>query len=214
MNFQEIGHILMAIILLTLISGMQFAIKNQWTILILILAFSAIIISVAVFSKKFAAYLLDSDVEHEIWHISTYGFKKSNKLKKPFPAGIFFPLIISAITLGQIKLSAFLTYEARASKYRASKRFGFYSYKEMTDWHNAVIGSASTFFLLLLAALVYFSPNVNLEFLAKMSIYYAFWNILPISKLDGTQIFFGSRVLWSILFTVTLIALIMTMAVP
>ncbi len=205
----EIGNIFIAIILLTIVSGLAFVINSQWEDLSLAFAFSAIIIFIAVLSKKLTAYLLDADVEHEIWEITRLGLKKSDHFKKPFPAGILLPLIISIITLGTIKFSAFLTFEARALKYRASKRFGFYSYTEMTDWHNALIGASSAIALFLVAIIAYFLPIADLESLSKMSIYYIFWNLLPISKLDGTQIFFGSRILWAVLATITLIATMM-----
>ncbi len=213
MKSKEISHILIAIILLTLVSSISFIIKSQWEKLPLILVFSLIVILVAVLSKKIVAYLLDSDIEHELWQISRLSFKKSKSFKKPFPTGIILPLILSIISLGSIKLTTFLTYETRALKYRASKRFGFYSYTAMTDFHNGIIGAATTISLLILATITYFLPNANLEYLAKLSVYYAFWNLIPISKLDGTQIFFGSRILWAILMTITAIALILTLVV-
>ncbi len=215
MKSNEIGHILIAIIILTLAAGLESIIASQWEKLILIFAFSAIIILIAVFTKKLAAYLLDSDIEHEIWNISPSSLnlgwhilsgKKSAPFKKPLPIGFLLPLLISIIFLGTIKLTTLLTYETRALKYRASKRFGFYSYTSMTDLHNGLIGAAGTISLLIIAALAYLT---DLGELAKLSIYYTFWNILPISKLDGAQIFFGSRILWSILASITTIAAIL-----
>ncbi|MDO8508870.1 MAG: hypothetical protein Q7S27_04265 [Nanoarchaeota archaeon] len=210
MKPREISHIALAVVLLTLVAGLQFAIKSQWNQLIYAFAFSTIIIVVAVMSKKFVAYLLDADIEHEIWHTSAYGLKKSQHFKKPVPAGLIIPLLISIVTLGQVKFSALLTYEARALKYRSSKRFGFYSFKEITDWHHALIGGASTIALLILASFAYLFPQINLEYFAKLSVYYAFWNLLPLSKLDGAQIFFGSRILWSVLATITSVAVILS----
>ena len=213
MKPQEMGHIAVAVIVLALVTGLQFIIENQFDLLIQAFIFSAVVIFAAVFSKKLAAYFLDANVEHEIWQMSTYGFKKSNRFNKPLPAGLIFPILASIITLGQVKFASLLTYEARALKYRASKRFGFYSFKEVTDWHHAIIGAASTISLLIIAAISYFSPTASLEYLSKISIYYAFWNLFPISKLDGAQIFFGSRILWAILATITVIILIMTIVV-
>ena len=197
MKSSEFLHILAAIVVLTLVAGFSFIIKGNWEIFAMVFGFSAIIIALSVLAKKGAAYLLDSNVEHEIWNMSRYGLIPSWHLKKPIPAGIIFPLFFTLFTLGIIKFTAILTYETRALKYRAAKRFGFYSYKEMTDWHNGLIGAAGILSLLILSLITYLSP-MNLEYLAKMSAYYAFWNLLPISKLDGTQILFGSRILWAV----------------
>tara|TARA_Y100000034_G_scaffold135972_1_gene210059 strand:+ start:3720 stop:4259 length:540 start_codon:yes stop_codon:yes gene_type:complete len=170
------------------------------------LLFSIIILAVYIFSKKIMAHLLDSTVEHEIWFWQRFGFKKQHKLKTPVPAGIILPLFITVFSLGFAKFLTLMTFETRALKHRAARRFGFYSFAQMTDWHQALIGAAGILSLLILGAIAYFLPFSNLEFLAKISIYYAFWNLLPISKLDGTQIFFGSRILYAALAIITLIA--------
>lgn len=212
MKQSEFSHILSAIIILTIIASFSSLLKAEWQIIPIILVFSIIIIAIHVFTKKLTAYLLDSNVEHEIWQMQNFGFKKSYQLKKPIPAGIIFPLVVTILSLGTIIFSPILTYETRALKHRASKRFGFYSFREMTDWHNALIGASSIFALILLTIISYLLPY-NLETLSKLSIYYAFWNLLPISKLDGTQIFFGSRVLWTILTTIVVIAVFLALTI-
>ena len=42
---------------------------------------------------------------------------------------------------------------------------------------------------------------------ARLNLYLAFFNMIPISDLDGNKIFFGSIVLWSFLATIVLIGL-------
>ena len=205
MKSSEFGGILVAIIILTAITSLAPIINYQFGKIPMIFLFSVIIIMVSILSKKIIANLLDSDVEHEIWQIQRYAFYPQSQFKNPIPAGIIFPIIFSVISLGTLKFFALLTYETRALKYRAAKRFGYYSFTEMTDWHNGLIGAVGIFCILILAIISYFLPIAELEYLAKMSIYYAFWNLLPISKLDGAQIFFGSRILWTILATITAI---------
>ena len=212
MEQSEFLQILAAIIIFTITAGFSFAINAEFEKLSLVFLFSVLIISISVMTKKITANLLDSDIEHELWQMQQFGFTQNYKLKKPVPAGIIFPLIFSIISLGIIKFTGFLTYEARALKYRASKRFGFYSYTEMTDWHHALIGASGIIIVLIISLVSYLLPY-NLEYLTKLSIYYAFWNLLPISKLDGAQIFFGSRVVWAILFTITLIALLFSIVI-
>ncbi len=210
MKSLELRDIILAVIVLSIVAGFKSFLNLDSQTIILVIFYSIIIIALSIFSKKVAAYLLDSDIEHEMWSITHFGFGKSSRFKNPLPAGIILPLIFSIITLGVSKFSAILTYETRALKYRSSKRFGFYSYTEMTDFHNGLIGAAGIFSLIILTLITYFIPG-NLEYLAKISIYYAFWNLLPISKLDGAQIFFGSRVLWSVLFTITSIATVLAL---
>jgi len=204
MRKSEVFNILAAIIILTAVFGFSFIIIGDLSALAKVLLFSAIIILVAVFSKKLVAYMLDSDVEHELWKVYRYGWAKSWHFDKPVSAGIILPLILTLFSWGLLKFSAILTYETRALKARAAKRFGLYSYTEMTDWHNGIIGASGIVALLLLTVISYFLPT-NLEYLAKMATFYAFWNMIPVSNLDGTQIFFGSRILYSILAVITII---------
>ena len=73
----------------------------------------------------------------------------------------------------------------------------------MTDWHNALVGSAGIIAILFLSFVVYWVPQLG--GLSKVAAFYAFSNLIPFSKLDGAQIFFGSRVLWATLSIITLI---------
>jgi len=124
------------------------------------------------------------------------------EFKKEKPFGFYIPLFFTLFSLGLIKVMTFLTYETGALKHRAAKRHGYYSYTEMTDWHNGLIGAAGVVILLLISLISYLT---GLELLSKMAAYYAFWNMIPIAKLDGTQIFFGSRIIWAVLGVITLI---------
>jgi Zn-dependent protease len=204
MKTSEFASIVSAIIILTAVFGFSFAIKSDWISVLNVLLFSTIIIFVAVFSKKLIAYMLDSSVEHETWKVYRYGWKPEQHFNSPVSAGVILPLFFTLFTWGFLKIGAVLTYETRALKARASKRFGFYSFAEMTDWHNSVIGATGIIAVLLIALISYFLPT-NVEYLAKMATLYAFLNMVPLSNLDGTQIFFGSRILYSLLAVITLI---------
>lgn len=202
MRQQELTNIIAAIIILAAIASFSFVIKGEWQAMIQVIFFSIIIVFVSVFAKKLMAFMLDSGVEHEIWKVYRYGWKPGWHFKEPIPAGIVFPLFFSVFSLGLLKIASILTYESRALKSRVSRRFGFYSYAEMTDWHNGIIGAAGIIGILLLSIIAYFA---NAELLARLSVYYAFSNLLPISNLDGAQIFFGSRIIYTILAVITLI---------
>ncbi len=205
MEQKEFLHILAAIIIFTIVISLKSLTEKNYSFLPWGFIFAAIIISVNIAAKKFTANYLDSDVEHEIWQWQRYGIKNQQKLKSSIPAGIILPLIISLFSLGSYIFLGLLTYETRALKSRASKRHGFYSFSEMTDSHNALIGAAGILSIIILSVITYLLPIPQAGILAKLSIYYAFWNILPISKFDGTQIYFGSPVLYAIIATITLI---------
>lgn len=210
MRYSEITHIIAAIIILTAVAGFAFAIKNQWENVLLVLIFAVIILFVNILAKKFMAYLVDSDVEHELWKWSRFGIKPWMHLPKPIPMGIIAPLFLSVISLGSVRFMAPLTYEARALTHRAARRFGFFSYANLSDFHNGLIGAAGILAVLVLSLVAYIIPlssSFNLQLLAQLSAYFAFSNILPLSNLDGTQILFGSKVLY---FTLAIITLIFT----
>ena len=206
MEIKEIAHILASFIIFTLIASAAPLYNQDWNSLAYIAMFCAIILVVSIAAKKLMAYMLDSDIEHEIWRVSRFGYRAhhhvNSYIPEGIPAGIIAPLLIGFFSLGIAKFPAFLTFETKALTQRASKRFGPRSFVEMTDWHNGIIGSAGIIAVLIVSFIAYF-PGA--EYLAKLAAYYAFANMLPISKLDGTQIFFGSRVLYSILAVITLI---------
>lgn len=202
MEQSELGAILGAIILFTVVAGFGYALSGNFVMVAMGFAFAVIIICAVVFAQKIAAFLLDASATHELWNVSWFGFRDHQHFKKPIPAGAIVPLFFSLFSTGWIKVPAFLNYETRALKTRAAKRFGYYSFTEMTDWHNGLIGAAGIFVVLIISFVGYVA---GFEYLAKLAAYYAFFNMIPISKLDGAQIFFGSRILWATLAFITLI---------
>ena len=203
MKERETIHILIGILVLALVMALSPAISGDFSFIGKAIVFSIILIGINISAKKFVAHLLDSDIEHEIWQWGRFGFKPGWHLKKTIPMGIILPIILSIYSLGAIKLLTPLTYETRALKKRAAKRFGPFSFTEMTDWHNALVGAAGIIAILLVAFISYW--YAGLETLSKFATFYAFSNMIPFSKLDGSQIFFGSRVLWATLSIITLI---------
>ena len=205
MNKREFLHILGAILILGITSAFAPSLEQGAEVIPQILTYSLILVAVAVASKKIGAHLVDADVEHELWTLHRFGFKKHHYLSQGFPAGMIFPLVLSLFTLGLIKFPAFLTYETRAATHRAAKRFGFYSYAAMTEWHNALIGALGMLGLWILAFLAYLGGH---EYLVQMTAWYAVASMIPFSKLDGTQLFFGSRVLYTLCLLGTIILVI------
>jgi Zn-dependent protease len=204
MKQQEFMHIIGAIVLFFVVIAFADVLEGNYAALGFAFVFAAVIIVVNIAGKKLMAYMLDSDVEHRSWTFSQWWWRKHQHFDKPMPSGVIVPLVITLLTGGLVKVMTFLTYETSAKTYKAAKRSGYYSYAEMTDWDNSIIGAAGIVFTLALAVIAYFLPT-QLEQLAGLAIGYAFWNMLPVSDLDGTQIFFGSRVLYATLAVITLV---------
>lgn len=204
-NKKEFLHVLAATIVLAIVIGFSSILNESYQGMATALLFAITIIAVSTYAKKTVAYLLDANAEHELWTVKRYGILPHHHFKGAMPAGIIIPLVFTLGTLGFFKFMAVLTYEARALKARAARRFGFYSFAEMTDWHNALIGAGGILAILALSIVAYTLPIRGLEPLARLCAYYAFFNMLPLSKLDGTQIFFGSRILYAVLAATTII---------
>jgi hypothetical protein len=201
-NKKEIATILA----ISIIIAFSISLIESWNLFLysLLAVFSVILINIL--AKKVSSYYFDSDVEIRIWEIERYGFKPKRVLKKPFPAGAFLPLIskIFFFSLSNFVWMASLVFDVKPKIYRAVKRHGLYSFSEMTEAHEAWIAVAGIITNLVFAAIGYL---VGLDEFASLNLYYVFFNMLPISDLDGNKIFFGSFLAWSVLATVILIAL-------
>ncbi len=203
MKESEIIQIIIAIVILAIVTGAKDLVSLNLDAVIKATVFSAIVIGANIIGKKIVASRLDADVEHDVWKMERYGFSVSSHLEKSVPVGIIFPLFITVISLGTVNLMSVLTYQTKALKRRAARRFGPFSFTEMTDYHNAWVGAGGIIVVLFVAFISYWIPSAS--GLGRFATFYAFWNMVPFSKLDGTQIYFGSRVLWSILAVITLI---------
>ena len=177
----------------------------------LLLAFLVLIINFV--SKKVSSFYLDSKIEIKLWKIKRMGFMHflslnpfssthpSRKFKNPFPAGVLFPLLSSFFTLGTFTWLGALVFETKPRVYRAAKKHHLYNFSEMTEGHIGLIAASGILANLLFALIGYLTGFSDF---AALNVYYAFFNLLPISDLDGNKIFFGNWVLWVFLFTITL----------
>ncbi len=202
MENEEIRNLLSAWIILSVVIAIPTIIKQEWVGLSQAVFFALMLLCVSVGAKKIVASMVDTGAEHRIWHMDRYGFHPTAYFKKEIPAGIIIPLVVSIISLGKFFLMTPLTYESRALKHRAAKRHGMYSFTEVTDWHNGLVGASGIVATLALVIISYLS---NQESLAKFATYFALANLIPFSNLDGTQIFFGSRIIWTVLVVITAI---------
>jgi len=200
LNKKEIAAILVtAIILSFAISLIESAEIFFYTLLSI---FLVIIINIT--AKKITAFNFDSEIEIKLWEISRYGFKAKKYFKNPFPAGAFFPIIFAVLSFGYLAWMASIIFNVKPKICQSAKRHGLYNFSEVTESQFGKIAAAGILANLAFAIIGYL---IGFSEFAKLNIFYAFWNILPISDLDGNKIFFGNLVLWSFLATLILVGL-------
>jgi|SRR3989344_7992030 len=204
------GKEIISIIITALILAATISLVKTLNIFIYTLLAIFFVIIVNITPKKIVGFYLDSEIELKLWEIKRYGFKPNRYFKKPFLAGIFLPIITTAFSFGYINWFASLVFDVKAKIYKAAKRHGLYTFSEMTEYHIALIAAAGIFANLIFAVTGYL---IGFSTFAKLNVYYAFYNIIPLSDLDGNKIFFGSIVLWSFLAALTLIGLLFVILV-
>ena len=196
----EIISILVAI----LIIGISISLITTWTILIYTLLAVFLVFLINILAKKVMSYYLDTEIEMKFWEVKRFGFSHLSSLKTAFPAGIFMPIIVSALSLGNLIWLASLVFDIKPKIHRAAKRHGLYSFSEITEYQIGLIAAIGVFANLVFAIVGYLA---GWPIFAKLNIWLAFFNMIPISDLDGNKIFFGNLVIWSFLASITLIGL-------
>jgi hypothetical protein len=157
-----------------------------------------IIISVSIFAKKIVAYHYEADITTKFWEFYRYGLQKGHHLKKSTPM-VWLPIMLSLFSRGTIWWLGILEFDIKPRPERVSKRHGLYRFSEITEWNIAIISMWGVIACLILSTIGYIA---GFEAFARIATFYAAWSIIPISTLDGTKIFFGSRGIWS---TITII---------
>lgn len=158
--------------------------------------------------KKIAGHYFESEVKIGFWELKRYWFRAESHFKKPLAAGLIIPILIKAISLGKINWLAFLTFDVDAKVSRAARRHDIYTFSELSEYHLGVIaawGIIANLFFAAVAYLIGLPPEMNF---VNLSIYYAFFNMIPFSDLDGNKIFFGSLILWSFLAAIVLLGVL------
>ncbi|MAG10760.1 hypothetical protein CMI44_00405 [Candidatus Pacearchaeota archaeon] len=193
------------IIVITLVLGFVISLMESMQIFFYTSLFVFLTILINLIAKKSLAFYYDAEIETKIWEIRRYGYRKGYHFKKPIPAGVIFPLITTVFSLGYITWMASMVFEIKTKVYKAAKRHGLYKFTEMTEDHLAYIASAGVAANILLGIIGYL---LNYPQFAQLNLYYAFFQMIPFSNLDGNKIFFGSLALWSFLAVIVLIGLI------
>ncbi len=209
LNKKEIAHI----VIITIILAFSISLIQSMELFLTTLLFVFLIIMVNTISKKIAGYYFEAQVETKLWEMKRYGFfgaiirgfyHPSKKFKQAIPLGAIMPIVVKVLSLGYINWMASLVFDVKAKKYKAAKRHGFYSFSEMTEFHIGLIAVAGILANLFFATLGYL---IGATEFARLNIFYAFFNMIPLSNLDGNKIFFGSIIIWSFLASIILIGL-------
>jgi hypothetical protein len=208
LNKKEIFVIFATIVIITLSISLSLDIMSEtWrTIGGTALAVSLVLLA-NIFTKKIIAYNLDSEIEMKIWETGKYGFSKEKHARKPFPLGAFLP-ILSKIVLFPFKSFVWmgsLVFDVKPRIYKGAKRHGLYTFSEITEFHLGLIAASGVLINLILAVIGYF---LGFPLFSRLNVYFAFFNILPLSELDGNKIFFGNLIMWSFVASLVLIGML------
>jgi len=195
-----------SIIIVSIVLAFGITLVKEFNTFLLVLLGVFIVILINTLAKKITGFYLDSKVEVKIWEFKRYGFKSHQRLKNPLPAGLIIPLLSKIIffPLNGFLWMASLVFDVNAKKYKAARRHGIYSFSEITEDQIGIIAAAGIIFNLIAALIFYL---IGLPVFAKLNIWFVFFNMLPISDLDGNKIFFGKNIMWIILSIISLISL-------
>lgn len=194
---KEIISIILAIILFAFIiwffEGDTKVIINSFII-------ASLVILVNVAAKKIAAAYYSAKAEINIWQFQRWGYYQRSQFKSPKPLGLILPflLVFASAPTGFIKMLTFLQTDISPTIKRAAKRKGDISQRhfEITDWHNGWIVGIGIIVNICLVFLPYLFKTKLMFDIARYSIYYAVWNMIPIGQLDGTKVFFINWKFW------------------
>ena len=204
---KEIVWVIIAILIMGFI--ISFSLTPTYSPKVLLI--SAIIILTSVITKKIAGPFYDIKVEHKILEFRRWGVYVRSKFKNPIPMGLILPFFFSIISLGMIKPFTLLQFNyENLVKRRIRRRRGESDYRRVeVNETDPAFTVAWGFFALLILALI--ATIIKQPELAKYSIYYGFWNLIPFGNLDGMKLFFGSFFNWVLLAIIYIISLIVVL---
>jgi hypothetical protein len=202
MDTKEDAKELLIIILASIVLALTVAFKDRAIFYTAAISF-LIILVINVLVKKSVGYYLETKVKTKFWSIYQYGFRKDFHFKKPLPM-IWLPLLLTLFTKGTLLWLGILEFDVEAKTERVSRRHGLYRFTQVTEWHMAWIVVWALVANLIVAIIAYIA---NFELLTRLSIYFIAWSTIPLPGLDGSKIFFSSRALWAVVFTIAMIAL-------
>ncbi len=202
---------------------------TNFVVVIVIVAFSFIIHQLA---HKVVARMQGFDTEYNFWGLQTLSLDPRKLLgkgkKKPFPRKVRLfgkEYLIKAFPIG-IVLSVIVTIVSNGALFflavgqynlllRKTTRIGR-KFVEVTDYEEAKIALAGPMVHIVLMILgKLFNTYGTLDQFIFINAAMALFYMIPISRLDGTKIYFGSRLLYvfSLVFMIAMIILVYNISV-
>ncbi len=157
--------------------------------LIALISFTTILFFTALVKSIFA-YTKEMDTETKFLMWKQYGKKRHSHFKYPLPL-IFVSLLLAPLGFwwfGILETETTARTERVAKRHKQTNRFS-----KITEWHKAWVAVWGIITLMVLATI---GKIVGMVEFSMFNIYYMVWSIIPLGKLDGSKIFFGSRNLW------------------
>ena len=197
---QELG----AVIISTLIIAFASTLIETWDLFFSALGAVFLVIMINVLAKKISGFYLESLVDIKLWEIRRWGVRPRQKFRNFFPMGAFLPIIskIFLFPFGGVVWTASMVFDVRPSVHRAVRRHGVYAFSEVTESHTGLIAAWGVLANLFFALVGYL---LNFPLFTQFNLWFAFFNMIPISDLDGNKIFFGKKLLWYVLSVLSLI---------
>lgn len=199
---------MLSIALISVVLGVVVSLVSSISAFFLAVLFVFIVLMINILTKKIVGYYLDTDIEIKIWEMQQFGPKKHMRARKPIAMGIFAPLIIKFISVGLINWMATMTFEASGKVYRSARRHGIYSFSEVSEEEIGWIAAAGIAANIIFAIVAYLIGQGEL---ARISITYAFFNMIPLFNWDGAKVFFGSIPIWSTLAVISSLGIILSL---
>ncbi|MEM2956177.1 MAG: hypothetical protein QW041_01195 [Candidatus Pacearchaeota archaeon] len=196
-----------SILLAAIVIGYTISFKTiTWLGWISAAGLALIVLFVHHIGQKLTALFYDCSIEVNLWTVKQFWLAKKSYFKFNFPLWVVLPVLLVIFTFGFVKWLALTTFEAIPLPSRVRRK-----YAELTEWDLALITVGGLFFNALLAVI---SQIFGWNNFAMLNLYFILFNLIPISKLDGGKIFFGSIMLWifSLVLTIVLILLLGTVS--
>ena len=203
-NKREVSWIILAILIL----GFIIEFSMDYTLTIKGFIYATVIIMTSVLIKNLAADYFYVVIEHKIWEFKQWWWTEASRFKKAIPIGLILPFFVSFVSIGTIKIMTLLQFDGKPSKKRLLKKRGHVKKSEVNEADFAFISAWASWGLILLAII---ATLIKQPELAKYSIFYGFWNLLPLGQLDGAKLFFGSFINWILLLIAFVISLVVVL---
>jgi Zn-dependent protease len=197
---------IISIIVASLVLAVSMSFATEFSGMFLFFTSILFVILFNFLAKKIAASIYDTKITIRIWEVSRFGFRPSQKTKNPLLMGLIAPLITGVISTGTFVWLNSLVFDVKTEVHRVTKKYGFRTktqgvkyFTEITNFHIGLIAIWGILANILFGIL---GILIGFPLFAKLNFYYAFFNLIPLSDLDGNKVYFGSIYLWYVLLAV------------